>query len=410
VSGRLAVRDATRNRGRTAPAVAAVMATVAGVTALAIGSASDSAQSRRDYQAQSALGVATIQADAAGEGWSGVAAAVRRQVPGAAVRQVRGLRFDQDDPRDMAVTRPGCAGDLDPCRWEPESAGKAVYRERLIVADAATVRALSARALPAGVSRALDEGRVVVFGAGAIEQETGTVAVRGERYDGRGRGTVIRTAQLPAVQAATPPGVGAEASQVLPAAVVVPPALAGRLPVPVSTTQLVVGDPGDPISPDEQQRISEAVALLAPGAFVSVERGWTDGLATPRLILFGLGAVLVLIATLTATGLALTDARPDLATLAAIGAAPRARRFIAMCSAAVIGGLGALLGLLVGMAPGIAVAVPLTSTDYGNGAHPVLEIPWTLLAGVAVAVPLLAVAVTGLAVRSRLPMARRLAA
>jgi putative ABC transport system permease protein len=40
----------------------------------------------------------------------------------------------------------------------------------------------------------------------------------------------------------------------------------------------------------------------------------------------------------------------------------------------------------------------------------VLDIPWTLLAGVAVAVPLLAVAVTGLAVRSRLPMARRLAA
>jgi putative ABC transport system permease protein len=62
------------------------------------------------------------------------------------------------------------------------------------------------------------------------------------------------------------------------------------------------------------------------------------------------------------------------------------------------------------MAPGIAVAVPLTSTDYGNGAHPVLDIPWTLLAGVAVAVPLLAVAVTGLAVRPRLPMARRLAA
>jgi putative ABC transport system permease protein len=386
------------------------MATVAGVTALAIGSASDSAQSRRDYQAQAALGVATIQADAAGEGWSGIVAALRRQAPGEAVRRVQGLRYDQDDPRDMAVTRPGCPGDLEPCRWQPSPAGKAVYRATLIVADAPTVRALSAQPLPAGVSRALDAGRVVVFGSGAIEPGTGTVAVRGERYDGQGRGTVLRTAHLPAVQAVAPPAGGTEASAVLPAAVIVPPALAGRLPVPVSATQLVVGDPDDPVSPAEQQRISEAVALLAPGAYVTVERGWTDGLATPRLILFGLGAVLVLIATLTATGLALTDARPDFATLAAIGAAPRARRLVAMCSAAVIGGLGAVLGLLVGLAPGIAVAVPLTSTDYGNGAHPVLDIPWTLLAGVAVAVPLLAVAVTGLAVRPRLPMARRLAA
>ena len=41
VPGRLAVRDATRNRSRTAPAVAAVMATVTGVTALAIGSTSE---------------------------------------------------------------------------------------------------------------------------------------------------------------------------------------------------------------------------------------------------------------------------------------------------------------------------------------------------------------------------------
>jgi hypothetical protein len=37
----------------------------------------------------------------------------------------------------------------------------------------------------------------------------------------------------------------------------------------------------------------------------------------------------------------------------------------------------------------------------------VLDIPWALLGAVALAVPLLAMAVTGLAVRSRLPMERR---
>jgi putative ABC transport system permease protein len=80
---------------------------------------------------------------------------------------------------------------------------------------------------------------------------------------------------------------------------------------------------------------------------------------------------------------------------------------MAMASAAVVGGGGALLGVLVGMAPGIAVAYPLTSTDFGNGARPLIDIPWLLLGGVAVLVPLLAVAVTGLAVRSRLPMVAR---
>jgi putative ABC transport system permease protein len=60
------------------------------------------------------------------------------------------------------------------------------------------------------------------------------------------------------------------------------------------------------------------------------------------------------------------------------------------------------------LAPGIAVAYPLTSTDYGQGGgDPVVVVPWDLLAAVAVGVPLLAVVVTGLAVRSRLPMTRR---
>ena len=73
----------------------------------------------------------------------------------------------------------------------------------------------------------------------------------------------------------------------------------------------------------------------------------------------------------------------------------------------VLGTYAKLLGLLVGIGPGIAVAYPLTSTDYGAGARPLIDVPWLLLGGVAVAVPLLAVVVTGLVVRSRLPMVSR---
>ncbi|NEK59634.1 hypothetical protein GCU56_17390 [Geodermatophilus sabuli] len=75
-----------------------------------------------------------------------------------------------------------------------------------------------------------------------------------------------------------------------------------------------------------------------------------------------------------------------------------------MASAAVVAGVGAGLGLLVGLVPGIAVAHPLTR---GTGA-PVVDIPWLVLGTVAVGVPLLAVVLTGLFVRSRLPMVPRL--
>ena len=57
-----------------------------------------------------------------------------------------------------------------------------------------------------------------------------------------------------------------------------------------------------------------------------------------QLVLGGLGAVLMLGGTLTATFLALSDARPDLATLSAVGASPRMRRGVAASYALVVGG------------------------------------------------------------------------
>ena len=79
-----------------------------------------------------------------------------------------------------------------------------------------------------------------------------------------------------------------------------------------------------------------------------------------QLILVGLGGLLMLGGTLTATFLALSDARPDLATLSAVGASPRTRRGVAAAYAVVVGFVGALLGAAVGFIPGIAITYPLT--------------------------------------------------
>ena len=73
------------------------------------------------------------------------------------------------------------------------------------------------------------------------------------------------------------------------------------------------------------------------------------------LVLGALGGVLMLGGTLTATFLALSDARPDLATLSAVGAAPRTRRGVAGSFALVVALVGALVGAVVGFIPGMAV-------------------------------------------------------
>ena len=89
---RYAVRDASRHRTRTVPAVAAVAATVAGVVALGIATSSDDAQNEAGYTQSLPMGQGSISAyglDAGG--WSRMTAAAQQAVPGARVTPVTGL-------------------------------------------------------------------------------------------------------------------------------------------------------------------------------------------------------------------------------------------------------------------------------------------------------------------------------
>jgi putative ABC transport system permease protein len=405
VSGRLAVRDATRNRTRTAPAVAAVMATVAGVTALAIGSASDSAQSERDYVPRAAMGTALIQLfEADDNGWAAARRAAEEQLPDRTLHEVRGVVWREDRQENLWVRSPGCTGGVIDCTWYPRAAQWATMLGEVVVLDADTMAALLPPELGSAAVDALRTGHAVVFGRGAVDG-SGQLTLTASRFDGTTDEEIGRIS-VPASAIAVPTDDG---TLVLPAMVVVPPELAEGLPIELGTTMLLAGGPDQPVTEAEQARVEEAVGALTGELDVYVERGFTDELWLVRLILLGVGGTLVLVATSTATGLALADARPDLATLAAIGAAPRTRRRMAMGMAAVIGGVGALLGVLAGLAPGIAVAYPLTSDHYGTAIEPVIVLPWDMLAAVALGVPLLAVLVTGLLVRSRLPMVTRIA-
>ena len=173
------------------------------------------------------------------------------------------------------------------------------------------------------------------------------------------------------------------------------------------------------LSSREEGDLREVVQGMSDNAYLYVERGYQNDNATNIVlaILFTLGGVLMLGGTLTATFLALSDARPDLATLSAVGATPRTRRGVAAAYALVVGFVGALLGAAVGFIPGIAITYPLTSTSWAAGGLDArgnalpshfIDVPWTLVIGLVVVLPLLTALIVGLTARSRLPLVARL--
>ncbi|NEA25621.1 ABC transporter permease, partial [Actinomadura bangladeshensis] len=386
-------RDAARNRARTAPAVAAIMAAVAGITALAIGGASDFRQEQVEYQAKLPMGSALVRppldrADTVGE-------AVRRDLPGVPVVTLKalpgpdGICLGDDWSKCPAVT---FAAERD------ENASFDLMDN--VVGGAREARMVLGRDDPA-VTAALDAGKVVLFRAAPPAGGTTTAKVFYWEDDEE---HVVRTvADLPAVVAAGDPHVRA----------IVPPRVAERIGLPVRTEAFGVDRADHRVTEAEQARLDRTLdGFTRNEGSVYVERGFTGSFGKVTLMLAAVAAALALGGSLIATGLASADALPDLATLGAIGARPRTRRLLTMGRAAFIAALGCWLGIAGGLVPGIAVTRPLTSDIEVTGAAAhgaIVDVPWTLLLAVGLGIPLLVALVAGAFTRSRLPMARRMA-
>lgn len=398
---RYAVRDAARHRTRTVPAIAAVAATVAGVVALGIGNASDAAQSRGQYSPQLAMGDAAVQSyGTQPPDWGRLRQAVQSRVPSAAVTGVSGVpRSSSADGSslDVSFRAPGRS-------FLSQAYNTSLGSDVLVAADRlppGLAEVPTADRAPAAA--VLRRGGAVVLTSEAVDATS--VRMRVVTYDAQGN-TVgrARTTVVPAYFLRWP-GLTA------PASAVISPAAARAVAAPVATVGLFLSGPT--LSSSREQDLQEAITAITPDAHLYVERGYREDDANriALLILGALGAVLMLGGTLTATFLALSDARPDLATLSAVGAAPRTRRAVAAAYALVVGVVGALLGAAVGFVPGIAVSFPLTSTtwtsDLGGPTH-YLAIPWTMIVTLVVALPLLTALIVGLTARSRLPLVARL--
>lgn len=405
LSLRYAVRDASRHRARTVPAVAAVAATVCGVVAMGIATSSDQAQAEAEHVPLLPDGAASVSTQRGWQtDWDALGEAAAGVLPGARVTPVQAVAPPARAAASwLDLRRVGKAGDDGIIRLDMWGS---VLGADHFVSDGTWPVALrdGAEVDTAEAERTLAAGGVVVFTSDEMADRsvriTATTGPRGDRS--------VTAGTFPAYFVKVPNSHALGRS-------VLAREVAEALGVPVGTVGLYI----DGVVVDERRErdLATAASAVDRRSDVFVERGFeetSEGVVV-QLVIGGLGAVLMLGGTLTATFLALSDARGDLATLAAVGASPRRRRGVAAAYALVIGVVGALLGVLAGLVPGIAVTYPLTGDTWLTGnidGEPLpdhfLAFPWLLIGLVVLGLPVFTAAVVGLTARSRLPLATRL--
>ncbi|MEV6666501.1 ABC transporter permease [Streptomyces nigra] len=454
LSPRLALRDAVRNRGRTAPAVAAVLAAVAGTVAVSTYAASRDAQSLAEYRASLPYGaVAALVTEEGGRDVPAVRDAVQRTLP----VDVRADVFR------IAVGKPGCApydegegcgrfdvvippanecplwaaslDGSDPAEkytkeqrralakdWRCLSpAGNGIYvEEGLLVADAPLLKVLGID--DPGAAKALADGKLLSFHRPQVDRN-GTVGIRlitdpkaADRAAEQNKPVPGELKSFPAYQVpGSPDSYGVE-SVLSPAAA----KAAGLTTVPLGAVFSTDRMP----STEQRQRLDAEIAKLGSNVELTVEEGWVDENKLVLLALTVFAGLVTIGAAGIATGLAQADAEADLKTLAAVGAPPRVRRMLSGFQCGVIAAMGVVLGSAAGVLP--AVGLRLTeereqmrsyqeALDQGwvgvGDAPPYVPIvvPWETLAALLVAVPLGAALLAALVTRSRGALSRRAA-
>ncbi|MFE7562245.1 FtsX-like permease family protein [Kitasatospora sp. NPDC057500] len=433
---RLALRDSVRHRGRTAPAVAAVMAAVAGSVAVGVYTSSSDEELRREYVATGPDHSVVLSA-----GWgAGSDGSLLPQMRGAVQNSIPGLGSRADVQRvnyqgDCMVSRNGNCGwatlvmpEERRCPATLRSAGTVdpAERERLSREDPRCQEDHISRGSPFGLVQAGDSGLLrnlydVTDQAAVQALAAGKAVVFDERYIKDGKAILELTEPRdennpeaePAVHPVTVDAHLATSSQAPASQVLLSPDAAQRLGL---TTRDIgsVWRPDGPASDAAEQKALAALSKLSDGVQFDIERGYRSpgNLITLGLTVFA--GLVALGAAGIATGLAAADSQRDLTTLAAVGAAPRIRRTLSGFQCGVIATMGAVLGAVAGVVPAIALRkVEAASSSYPGmslqeeAAKGVVVFPWLNIGGTLILLPLLAVALAALLTRSRISLLRR---
>jgi putative ABC transport system permease protein len=415
------LRDAGRHRGRSAPAGAAIMAAVAGSMALTVYLVALDDHDRRTYTYVARPGQAIVSLF----GYNGGKGNEPTRIDAGPIRDAVSDAMPVRDsivvnslspafctiaapctqvsvvppaasacPLDEIAERAGELPKADVLRYRNDPRCKSYFgggpameggHFGIPVGGPELLRALTGKS-SAEAEAALAAGGMVVFDPSLVS--SGKSALRVSSDDG-----AQHTVTLPAAYLSVP--------------IVVAPAVVA----PAALSSLGQGVEAEPMQllftmnrmPTEQEEDRARATIDATGeeAYLQVERGYVSDYGPGLLALLIGSAVITLGAAGIATGLAQADARPDHATLAAVGAPPAVRRKLSMFQAAVIAVLGTLLGIAAGFVP---VSAYLRAVPDMR-----IIIPWTALAVTLIGVPLLAALCAGLFTRSRVPMERRIA-
>lgn len=437
LSPRLALRDAVRNRGRTAPAVAAVLAAVAGTIAVATYTVSTGEQHRREYEALLPAGRAVVSVEPAElAALPRLRAAVRKDLPvderadfGRAVAGSKDCGAvgtgDPDCGQITILTPEGQECPLDAENGAPSASERRKYRDdwrcvedyssgatalytdsRFLVGGPGVLKALGVDD-PKAV-RALEEGGAVAFDRGVVKDGTVTLSVSAV-YDERAEKRDGREVRVPVYAS------GAESYGIQ--ALVSEQAMkdAGVRTVAFGSLYTTTTPP----TSADVQKLTGDTARMGVTAGAYIERGFQsdDGIILLSLALFA-GLVTIGAAGI-ATGLAQADAEADLNTLAAVGAAPRVRRTLSGLQCGAVALMGVVLGAVAGVVPAIgllkaeeAVALKAMAAGEAGGfaasaVNMPIVLPWTTLLEILVVVPLGAALLATLFTRSRTTLARR---
>lgn len=435
VTLRLATRDALRQRSRSIPAMAAIVAATAVMAGIATVQMSTVANQERQYEPRVPAGTAEVWVgELTEERLAEVVSTVESTLTGAVTYPVLSIPsgpgwrmsggFVEEAPL-RAVIPPGCETAYT-VQWGEggESCLVDLDAEHLVVPVELLERTGH---LDARVREALDEGAVLasrgarwVLPADAttlsVLTGTGSASERGDERSIVGEADVVEVPVL----AVEPDRMSDLAVPRGAPATIMTPQTAQALGWAGEPTYLGVVHPDRALTGDDERALVTALQEAhGDHLAVRVERGFVQEADSARFMLVLLGAfsLVALGAVVISTALTISEGQRDSATLAAVGGTRRTRRLLAATHSWVTAGVGSVLGVGLGVVVGAAAGwVSSTMDRYGGSGYVAQEpaalpglvsVPWLPLMLVVLALPVVAAAIGWVSVRSAPTLVRR---